>query len=375
MTRGRFVFALLVMLLSEPVRAADLQADAQRALEKGLAYLMTAQEKDGGWHSKTYGSMRGGAANTAMVLYAVANSSPAFHKQYRVRLLRGYAFLQTGIRKKGYVAAPDGTLDYPSYATAMTLVAVRKLQIEVPAEETQSMTRFLLNAQLDERRKFKPESPHYGGWDLMGASEIQGLTSGTNVSVSRFALEALADGKDVTTVKALLAAQSWITGCQNIKSDGGFAFTPDRMSLNNKAQWTDKQRVSPRSYGTATCDGLHCLLAMGAKPNDPRVVAAIAWLVAREDLEEVPGFEGLPKTLDWQAGLRYYYYASLAKSLPYFPKDSAKARRQALLKKLVELQRDNGSWRNESTRMREDDPLIATPLAIMALSELLREDK
>jgi hypothetical protein len=32
------------------------------------------------------------------------------------------------------------------------------------------------------------------------------------------------------------------------------------------------------------------------------------------------------------------------------------------------LQRTDGSWQNESDRMRENDPLIATSLAMIALA-------
>jgi hypothetical protein len=37
------------------------------------------------------------------------------------------------------------------------------------------------------------------------------------------------------------------------------------------------------------------------------------------------------------------------------------------------LQEADGRWQNESARMREDDPLIATALVAAALGELLRE--
>jgi hypothetical protein len=47
-------------------------------------------------------------------------------------------------------------------------------------------------------------------------------------------------------------------------------------------------------------------------------------------------------------------------------------RREAIVAQLVSTQRADGSWRNESARMREDDPLIATSFALVALSESLK---
>ena len=82
----------------------------------------------------------------------------------------------------------------------------------------------------------------------------------------------------------------------------------------------------------------------------------------------VPGFEGLPPEAGWDRGLRFYYYAALSRVLPHFPLADRDARREALQKHVIGLQRDDGSWVNESDRMRENDPLIATALAALAIA-------
>ena len=73
----------------------------------------------------------------------------------------------------------------------------------------------------------------------------------------------------------------------------------------------------------------------------------------------------MPREAGWQRGLRFYYYASLAGVLKHFP--DHEIRQAALQKHLMKLQAPDGSWQNESDRMRENDPLIATALAIVAL--------
>ena len=88
----------------------------------------------------------------------------------------------------------------------------------------------------------------------------------------------------------------------------------------------------------------------------------MAWLAERPSLELVPGFEGLPPELGWQRGLRFYYYSTLAQVLPLLPATGRGARRKGLLEMLLKLQRADGSFLNESDRMRENDPLIATGL-------------
>jgi hypothetical protein len=167
--------------------------------------------------------------------------------------------------------------------------------------------------------------------------------------------------------EALALAKAYALRCQ--QPDGGFAFTCEPASLNNKAAYRDEKLRQPRSYGTATADGVRTLLACGMKPTEEPVAKALTWLSQRPGLEIVPGFEALPPEAGWQRGLRFYYYASLAKLLQHYP--DAVARKAALAEHLIALQSADGSWLNSSDRMRENDPLIATSLAIVALAECI----
>jgi hypothetical protein len=103
--------------------------------------------------------------------------------------------------------------------------------------------------------------------------------------------------------------------------------------------------------------------------NEP-VAAAVKWLVDHAAVEIVPGFEDLPAELGWRDGLRFYYAQSLARVLHLLPEGVAQDRAERLAKWLIKEQSGAGSWKNESARMREDDPLIATPLVLTALAHL-----
>jgi hypothetical protein len=59
----------------------------------------------------------------------------------------------------------------------------------------------------------------------------------------------------------------------------------------------------------------------------------------------------------------------LAQVLPLLADPQRTARREALVKLLIAAQRPDGSFVSDSDRMRENDPLIATSLAIIALSQ------
>jgi squalene-hopene/tetraprenyl-beta-curcumene cyclase len=349
----------------------QLETRALAALEKAVEWLMTKQSAEGAFPSETYGALRQGAATTSLVLYALAHVPKELRARHARRLAEAYSFLRIGIDKKGFVVNTDGSPDYPEYGSAMALVAAERLRLAMTDDERDALRAFLLQAQLDERRKFDAASPHHGGWDLMGASRLEGITSGTNVSVGVFALEALALDDSPEAQAARTKALRWTAGCQAVSYDGGFPFTPEAGSDSNKAK-TDKDRDErPRPYGTTTCDGLRCLIYAGVKADDKRVTAAAEWLARHDKLETVPGFEDLDESVGWQKGLKLYYYFSLAKCLPYLPEETATARRSALLGHVLSLQETDGRWQNESARMREDDPLIATALIAAALGELL----
>lgn len=356
----------------------EIHSKADAALEKALGYLANAQGKDGGWHSQTYGQFKGGAALTTLVLDAVSRGSEAWRKKNTRTIDRGLEFLQAGFNKRGTIACPDGSLDHPTYGAALWLTSRRRLKL--PAEEPMrgALVKYLLGAQCGEERGFEKENPSYGGWDFLGRGDAHGVTTGTNVSVVCLVAEALAaegreggskHAKEIET--SLSHSAAWTSRCQ--QKDGGFCFTPEPMSLNNKADFLDKARLEPRSYGTATCDAIRALLATGVKSDDQRITKAVGWLAGRPSLELVPGFEGLPPELGWQRGLRFYYYSTIAQNLPLFPASDVAARQKALLEMLLKLQRMDGSFVNESDRMRENDPLIATGLAATAMAALLNQ--
>ena len=349
-----------------------MSEEAKRSQTRATDWLIAQQATDGGWHSKTYGQLKDGAAITALILDSLGHLNAIDQQKHLVAIKKAFDFLDRGLAKKGTVASPDGSLDFPTYAAALYLTGKRRLGLSVDGEKKRLLLDYLLGAQVVEARGFEPDSPSYGGWDFLAKEDAQAITTGTNISVVRYVLEALAQepgvaGQASGIPQALKLARAYVLRCQ--RPDGGFVFTCEPMSLNNKAAFADEKLAEPRPYGTATCDGILALLACDRVPDDKRLQKAVDWLVKRPGLELVPGFEGLPPEAGWQRGLRYYYYAGLARVLPLFPASEITPRREALVKHVIGLQGKDGSWVNESDRVRENDPLIATALAVTALSQ------
>ena len=360
-----------------------------QAITQATEFLLARQGNDGAWHSERYGSMRQGAANTALVLYALSQLSPEDLESHADAIQRARNFLLPGIEKTGCVSNPDGSLDYPVYSTALILTVDKRIDLKLKPAQTQRMVNYLLDSQCMEPRGFTLENPNHGGWDILGPGPTRGKTAGTNVSVTFFVVEALAQfrgsqpdqptdetpedskpsdlpvelGKKVDA--ALLATNQWSQRIQ--ANEGGFYFTSKRKSALNKAGWDDKQQTSPSAYGSATCDGLGLLLQLGETPSGKPVQSSLSWLAEHPGVDAVPGFKSDLEGNGWPASLKFYYLAALSRSLSAFESDENTATSNAIIKQLLDNQFESGAWRNEASLMRENDELIATPFGLIAL--------
>ena len=87
-------------------------------------------------------------------------------------------------------------------------------------------------------------------------------------------------------------------------------------------------------------------------------IAGLTWLLFGP-FRIVAGFEEHPDKR-WKDGLWFYYVASAAEFLTRVQKTSVTA-------SLITKQRPDGAWANREPLVKEDDPLIATALALRAL--------
>ena len=174
-------------------------------------------------------------------------------------------------------------------------------------------------------------------------------------------------------------------------NDGGFHFIQHDPVRNKPGVAGIDSRGETRfvSYGSATADGLRALLLCGVEPTDPRVVAARQWLLAHFEDGAHPGAYSSDRS-SLKPSLDYYYAASVARAFSMdhaFPGDSAPQRTfvrddeslgraewaRRLSHRLTSRQREDGAWSNPAVDVREDDPFVATPLALRAL-QLCRDE-
>lgn len=323
---------LLASCSSTPPRASAPPPE----LARGVDWLVARQTPDGSWRSDTYDAYSEGPILTAAVLWALAlcpeGSVP------RDVLDRGEAYLRRSITPAGKLESIS-----PIYATSLAILALVRLR-DAEDRDVQRMARWLISVQLAEPMGWTREDRAYGGWDRQGDWARKPNLTQADLSMVAFVLEALAAARISEEDPVWERALTFVSRCQ--QSDGGFVATPVPEHA-----WVNKAGEG-RSYGTATCDGVRALLACGAPAE-----ASGAWLDAHPSTDVPAGLNA-----EWTEGLRYYhaYVHSSVRRLRGQPVD---------LSWLAALQRPDGAWANPQPLMKEDDPLIATLLAVAALAK------
>jgi len=361
---------LLALLL--PACSAPTADPPRAAAERALAFLFAQQDAAGGFHSAQYGVLRRGDSLTATVLLATAELPAELQRPHAAGLTRALQFLAGGAGSAA--ARGDAPIDYPCYTAAHRLHALALLRPPDWRAEADLLLLQLQRMQLYEPQGWNSGDPSYGGFGLgdreqskpLGA-EMLGLSTTTAV------LEAARAAGMPQDAPLLQRARVFVERCQNFgdDGDGGFCFTPApdfRASKAGTEPGADG-RERYRSYGTATCDGIRALLACGVPVDAERLQAARTWLARHRDFARVPGFAaGEPARLE--PGLRLYWLATLARTLAML--DLPGDWRAELWCQLAPRQRADGAFAGVADTMKEDDPLVATPLALLALAPLLR---
>lgn len=261
---------------------------------------LAARQRDGLWASETYTVLGSGQALTPFVLYALSHAPPAELEPHR------------GAVDRALDALPLEGDEYPSYALALSILALRRLRPEADVAKLEARLRSL---RLTEVRGWSPEDPPYGAWDYGTPPSRKPEGRRPDLSVTAMACEAL--GADD-------AAKRFARRCA---VEGGFVFTPD-------PRWERLNKAGPgTAYASATWDAARIL---GTAPKTPPP----------------------PPPGEWGEALFFYEAYARAKVAPS----------RALGEAVAARQRPDGSFANPKGLMKEDDPLVATGLALIALS-------
>lgn len=392
----RIIFVLILLSVTAWASLAPAEPTTrERALQHAAEFLWSKQQANGSWRSDYYGVMRSGQSLTPFVLFAQMLHIDELSSAEAGRIRKATQFLLAHLDKQGALGRSDpDVLEYPVYSTSYAIETLRHILKYQKAwgpgpwdeirEARQRMIDFLAQAQYQEANGFEETHVAYGGWGF-NAPVGKGVVGHMDIAHTRKALAALASTADEDELKQLRnraelflllmqkdprakATQPHPVEVPEDKSsshyDGGFYFSPVALSAN-KAPYDEKTHSWP-SYASATCDGILALLAAGVSADDPRVVAATDWLRKHPEVDYPQGVPA-DHPEPWGDAIRFYHYAVRAEVYDKlsFPTEG----KQRLLTAILKHQLPDGSFSNsDSPLMKEDDPLVCTSLAMIALA-------
>ncbi|MEO5928758.1 MAG: prenyltransferase/squalene oxidase repeat-containing protein [Candidatus Kapaibacterium sp.] len=357
--------------------------DDELRLQRACVYLWGQQSPDGSWKSTHYAVMRSGQTLTPFILNTLLDIPERIAPRPDGAVDKALDFIKANTDNRGVLGLRDSLiLEYPNYSTAYALRCLLKVNRPRDKPLIENMVKYLAGEQYNESRGFDSLSPAYGGWGFGALGLSPGDPGHMDLSHTRRCLEAIREsgyGDQPLYNRArifLLMVQRHpldtrpqpgaLPGARSSNGyDGGFYFSPVVPDAN-KGKIDSSNGAEFRSYATATCDGVLSLLAAGVPANDERITAARRWLEAHPRLELPEGIpEGDPAA--WDVAMHYYHlsvrsevYARLG-----WPGDW----RKKIIGILSREQLEDGRFENqEGVLMKEDDPLLATAHATIALN-------
>jgi len=370
----------------------DVRAQARAMAAKAIAYLRKQQdEKSGGWGVPEEGSNRPvfpaitGLVVTGMIANGtVPVTDPA--------IVKAQAFMLKHQQPDGGIY--DRVL--PSYNTAIVLSALAKLGTPEARAAIPAAQDFLRKLQWSEAsvadvggdeapRPIDKSHPFYGGvgYGRHGRPDLSNLS---------FMLQGLHDSGVPSDDPAFQRALVFLQRVQMYDAvndmpyadgskQGGFIYS---TSVNKddvgggqsqaagmiEETLDDGTNVSRlRAYGSMTYAGFKSYIYAGLKKDDLRVLAAKDWISRHYTLEENPGagLDGL-----------YYYLVTFARAMEAWGEPQLEVRlpsgetalrdwRADLVERLSRLQNEDGSFRSVDDRWMENDPVLITAYALIAL--------
>jgi len=350
----------------------SVQQEIRQSIARGNAWLKERQNEAGYWDDE------GLPAFTALALSAATRDPNLdFSKPLPPHIEKGYNWLLAQQKEDGGIY--NRGLSVYNTATAVTaLMTSGKKEHEAAIVRARKL---LINSQWDVGQKGENDDPNDGGVGY-GSSDKH-----TDMSNTYLAIEALALSKKIVEDGNhgdqpdldWDAAITFLTRSQNLeetndqdwasndpKNKGGFVYTPGDSKAGEDE--LPDGRVALRSYGSMSYAGLLSFIYAKLSPEDPRVVAVKEWLGRNYTTEENPGMG--------RQGL-YYYYQTMSKALTAANIDKLKLEdgrevdwRSELANKLLQNQREDGSWVNENGRWMESNPVLVTAYTVLALEQI-----
>lgn len=348
-------------------RDASFANEVERAIDRGLEFLLHQQNDSGWWSTADHPALTGLSLTAFM-----GHPKNRYRTNVPPTLRKGFKFLAEN-------AKPDGRIYRTSMANYNTAISALALSMSGDPAHTpivQRARKRLTESQVDLGKLNELDSPFDGGVGYNDKYEHSDLNN-TLVALETLYYTRRKDGETNNDGLDWEAAIAFIQNCQNLPSHnsqpwvsdakediGGFVYYPGDSKAGGTTN-TLSGKVALRSYGSISYAGLLSYIYADLDANDPRVTAVLEWLQQNFTLEENPAMG--------QQG--YYYYLHLmAKALASLDMNKLQLEdgttvdwQRSIAMRLINLQQTNGSWVNGNGRWWESDPILVTAYAVMTL--------
>jgi squalene-hopene/tetraprenyl-beta-curcumene cyclase len=350
--------------------------DEKAALDRAWGFLESHQR--GG----TFGLGMPGADEpepgiTAMVLKAAVWTAQKTGRERPAWIDAGLDFLVS-------LQQPDGAIALHGlevYTTSVALEALVAANRPKDADAIGKAKSYLMATQKDEGEGYDPKTDAAYGGIGYGDGERPDLSN------TQMALQAVALAGVSRSDPFFAKAKQFLVRCQNLSesgaqtwpraeggtmvmgNDGGGTYMPGNSEAGEIP--VGEGRWQARSYGSMSYALAKSYVLCGVSADDAHLKAVTRWLARNFTVDTNPGF-ATPE--ECRQGL-FYYWLVMARTLSSLPPgafvdDAGKAIawRETLLRKILDSQREDGSWINaDSPRWWEGAPPLATAYALLTL--------
>jgi len=377
---GVVAFSCTAAWAGETALSEGAQKEVQAAIAKGLAWL-AANQKDGGFWSDE--------KNPAMTALPVWALSASGHSSYTSQIDKAVAYILSKAQPDGgiYVPNPErGGAGLGNYNTSLCMMGLHATGRKDVVPAIQKARAYTAATQLT------GDDEHAGGfgYDKGGRRHTDLTNTGMAIDAMR-RTQSVEDLRPAGEKHADLnwdAALRYVDNMQQKEGDdkGGFLYVKSfgpAPAMGGKGPGGEGKppagmggqrpegaaagggRPPLRSYGSITYVGLLSMMHTQLTRSDPRVISALDYCTQHWTLDENPG--------QGEQGL-YFYYNILTRALCAAGVDAIQQKaggnlawREALVKKVISLQKPDGSWVNENNRWWENDPVLVTSYSLLAL--------
>lgn len=363
---------------------------ARQMRDKAAAFLLSQQDADtGGWNVRPDGPNL--PAITGLVLLGMTADEAFAQRDNETRASVDKAYEYVYSMQQGDGGIYDRIL--PQYNTSLSIAALTRRDTQRADDAVEKALDFIRGMQYgntahEEELRVHRDHPFYGG---VGYGS-HGRPDNSNLHMFMWALEEAGVPSDDPAVQRALVFLERTQMDDRINDmeyaqgsrQGGFVYatSPSGEAMGqgeSKAAMIeetldDGTKISRlRAYGSMTYAGFKSYVYANLDADDPRVTAARDWISENYTLEHNPGL-GAEGT--------YYFLLTFSRALDAFGEPMLEvsteegSTREAnwandLIDRLAALQNEDGSFRSVDDRWMENDPVLITAYALVALGEVL----